>query len=48
VCFIIIRAVGAQVGWRSKERRNRTVNIIHAAGVKAVTGIKATWRMYGL
>ena len=45
MCFIIIRAVGAQVGWR---RRNSTVNIIHAAGVKAVTGIKATWRMYGL
>jgi hypothetical protein len=45
VCFVIIRAEGAQVGWR---RRNRTVNIIHAAGVKAVTGIKATWRMYGL
>jgi hypothetical protein len=32
VCRIIIRALGAQVGWRSK---NRTVNIIHAAGVKA-------------
>jgi hypothetical protein len=44
-CFVIIRAEGAQVGWR---RRNRTVNIIHAAGVKVVTGIKASWRMCGL
>ena len=45
MCFIIIGAVGAQVGWR---RRNKTVNIIHAAGVKPVTGMKTTWRMYGL
>jgi hypothetical protein len=41
-CFVIIRAEGAQVGWR---RRNRIVSIIHAAGVKAVTGMNATWRM---
>jgi hypothetical protein len=36
VCFIIIRAVGAQVGWG---RRNRTVNIIATGCVGYVLGV---------
>jgi hypothetical protein len=45
MCFIIIRAVGAQVGWRSKEQNSQH----HPRrSVKAVTEMEATWLMYGL